>query len=124
MRVTAHLRTAAMEPGPSGQEDLPGRAQYCSDRRAPQWSLALQARKTGDVVTIRARPAVPQWSLALQARKTFTNLVYDTEPGRPQWSLALQARKTMSCGAVMLAPSLDRSWRSERRVLQIGRSAF
>ena len=37
---------AAMEPGPSGQEDEKTKRDYAA-LLAPQWSLALQARKTG-----------------------------------------------------------------------------
>ena len=62
---------AAMEPGPSGQEDTRPCAAQSTTPKEPQWSLALQARKTG---SFHRAPAgvftLPQWSLALQARKT------------------------------------------------------
>ena len=98
-----HLRPplsgrAAMEPGPSGQED-PSLNGWAWFKCAPQWSLALQARKT------RPSPCPP-------SRDSRRNGAWPFRPGRPhirtdrpparappQWSLALQARKTSCPGS-------------------------
>ena len=86
---------AAMEPGPSGQEDPEHRVEPALHGAAPQWSLALQARKTR------------RFDLTTGGRRLGRNGAWPFRPGRrqsptrrpcgwswPQWSLALQARKT------------------------------
>ncbi len=62
------LVVPAMEPGHGGQEEGSRRdALPCLS--TPQWSLAMEARKSTRWSTSRRCVTVPQWSLAMEARK-------------------------------------------------------
>mgnify|MGYP001562508320 CR=1 FL=1 len=71
--TTLDEEAPAMEPGHGGQEERPQM-----------------------LVKVEAIPSPPQWSLAMEARKSSSFWFAPSVVSSPQWSLAMEARKRRS----------------------------